>query len=603
MTATDGGVRGAVDYWVPRLTRSQTVTAVAVLLVAVQTAFRAWAVLGGWFYGDDLQWLSTQAHGDADLSWIFRAHDSQFMPVGLVLAKLAAASGIYNWPVAALEILVLQVVASLMCWRMLRCAFGSDPRTLVLLCLYLFSTLTFAPIMWWAAALNQIPLHIAMFGMITAHLSYLRDRTTKHLLTAGIWLTFGYLSYVKTLLLVFVVVSLALLYFSSGLLRSRLRVTLASYWRAWTAYGVITAGYLVVYLLHVPSPIRDKGPVDYGDLANAMFRRTLGPSLLGGPWQWLSFNDPLLVANPDDAVVSLAWVVVALLVAYLLVTRRRSSRALLIAVPYLLLNLYLVGAGRAYLLGAYAGLEVRYLSDFGALLPLIVGLMWLPVVDATESTVRRDTIPSLPHTRVALAALTLLLIVSSTASSIQFADAWRSFPVRTFISNARTDIEHADQKPVIPDIAVSSNNLGVGQNTPSVFLAPIRKDFSITVPANDLQTFDSVGHLRGATIVDGITTRPTSTSPCGLVVDRPTRVRLGARTVNYPFWMTVGYLAGGNGTATISAGEEVKKVPIQAGLHTVFLGTNGSFSLIIISPRPGTRICVDKIQVGQLSVS
>jgi hypothetical protein len=239
-----------------QLTRGERYVLIALAMILAQLLLRGWAASGSWFYSDDFIFLGATAHGDADTAWLFHPHNVHLMPLGLFLSTLVGHAGAFTWWLAASQIIVMQALASLACWWMLRRLFGDRPGVLIVLAFYLFSPLSFPTVVWWSAALNQLPHQIALFGAVAAHVGYLRTRHLSQAALAGLFLAIGLASYAKAALIPLVLVALAVMYFSSGRPLARLRTALTRYWHAWAIYAVLTVGYLIAYFVKVPSTDR-----------------------------------------------------------------------------------------------------------------------------------------------------------------------------------------------------------------------------------------------------------------------------------------------------------------------------------------------------------
>ncbi|MFI5426134.1 hypothetical protein [Aeromicrobium sp. UC242_57] len=177
-----------------RFTPAERLALIALGLIVAQLVLRGWATAGSWFYSDDFIFIGTTASGQADLDWLFAPHNIHLMPLGLWLSTWVGNIGTFSWLLAATQILLLQALASLSCWWMLRTLFGNRRGVLVALAFYLFAPMSFPSVVWWSASLNQLPHQIALFGAVAAHVTYLRTRHPSRAVLAGLFLLLGYAS-------------------------------------------------------------------------------------------------------------------------------------------------------------------------------------------------------------------------------------------------------------------------------------------------------------------------------------------------------------------------------------------------------------------------
>ncbi len=280
-----------------RLTSSGRVTVAALGIIAAVMLFRLWATAGSWFMWDDYIFLADVARGDADLTWLFHSHFSLFMPLSFVLVKVVGGAGL-AWGAVATQMLALQLAAALACFWMLRTLFGPRMLTLVPLAFYLFSPMMMPSAVWWSVTINQMPHHIALFGAVAAHVTYLRTGRMRHVLLASTFLLMGFASYIKAPLIVLVLVGVAWAWFSPGRPSIRAR-NMLRWWPAWLSYGVLTGGYLYVWQ-HQQVASAPRQACELSGVFTTSVVETLGTSVVGGPWNWQLWTggiDPFIAAS------------------------------------------------------------------------------------------------------------------------------------------------------------------------------------------------------------------------------------------------------------------------------------------------------------------
>ncbi|QMW67822.1 hypothetical protein H4N58_08185 [Mumia sp. ZJ1417] len=607
MSSLAADTKRAVRGWIPAdLSRAQKVTALALALIAGQLLLRAWIVGGSWFFEDDFQFLTDIARGEDDASWYVRPHNVHFMPLSFALVKIVTWGGPFAWWLAALETVVLQAAASLSCWWMLRKLFGDRPLILVPLTFYLFSVLSVPSLTWYAAMINQLPLHTFLFLGMLAHVTYLRTRRYRYALLATLATGLGMLFYVKAIALPMVFGLIALLYFSEGGLRTRFVTVLRRYLWGWLTYGALGVAYLAMYFARMP---RGQGIADteYLALARSMLFDTLGTGLSGLSWSWELLNDgPRSVTAPSTFLVAVSWMVVVAGWGYLYATRVRALRALVIAVPYLALSYGIIAVGRSGSFGEISGNEARYLSDATAVLALVLALAMMPLRDAVESSARRDEpLLTVRPSPVVLVAAVAAYVAASVWSSVTYARPWHDGnAVKDFGLTAIASIESAD-RPALADVPVPDEvmwNVNTPYNLPSWMFAPLGDRFTTPETANDLMMLDGDGEVAKAFVAPGITSVPGPVDGCGYALgdaDTPVTIPLTGSTIDYSFWMSIGYLAGEDGYAAVSAGDNAYRVHLERGLHTLILPTVGSYDSVSIDAG-GHPVCVDQVTVGTL---
>jgi hypothetical protein len=580
----------------------------ALVLLLGQVALRSWMLLGSWFYTDDYRLLAQSRGERLDLDYLTTPFDSQFMPVGRLIAWVVSNSGevATSWGAAVTITLLLSTLAAGACWWMLVSVFGTRVAILPLFALYLFSALSAPALMWWAAGLNQLPLQAVWFATVAAWTGYLRTRRLRWLALTTSLVVLGLLAYVKTLLVLPVLFVLAVGYFASGTLRERLVTAVRTYWTAAVAGLLVAGAYVAYYAVAVPQPFveQDAGTGLAGSLADTMLATAFGSSAVGGPWRWDTRNPPTGYADPPSWAVHVAWVVLVATIVLAALRRRRSGRA------WLVLALSLAGAWalllttRAPVAGAGIGLEMRYLTETVCALVLALGLAWLPVPGAREhSTPRARPLLAVAPTPVLVGVLSCAYLVGAVASTATYARIWHTDnPGSAYLHRVSDSVDASGSldltggpvpAAVMPGYAFPYNTLEV-----LVPLYTAKAEFpSISTTLHSVADDGTVT----PTVIDPAVTSPTGPTPgCGWDVSASGRsIPLENGTIDVDWWLRIGYLASARTDVTVTAGDVSRTTTLNPGIGSLYVQATGAFDRVRISGlTPGATLCVDVVEVG-----
>ncbi|HEX6876169.1 MAG TPA: hypothetical protein VF165_10975 [Nocardioidaceae bacterium] len=573
-------------------------------LIALQLGFRAWAVFGSWFQFDDFAFLSRAYNNDLGWGYLTEAYGGHLMPGGFLLTWLFAGyDPLGYWPYAA-TLLFLQAVASIGFLRLLVHLFGRTAAILPLLALYLFSVISMPAFIWWAAGINQLPMQIALFFGLTSHVTYLRTRRVRYVFATLAWTVFGLLFYEKTLLVFLAYGLVALAYFATGPLGSRLRQLWRSYRSGLLLHGALALAYVSVYVVTSmnfnPNQANDTPvfPVAYRFIFKAF-----STGIIGGPWHWMNLRPIGSVADPSDVVVFLSWLALGYLVYLAYTSRVNSVRAWSLTLTFLFANLLLLAAARAFLVGPVIGLEYRYQTELSAVFALSVGLAFLPLVGAQE-TVRprgRAVLPFRPES--AVAAVTVAFLVGSVISNLQYVRHWQdSNPGRGYFAAVERSLARQQDRVPLADQAVPSTimwGFRYPENTYSRVLRLYEDEVRYPAVTNDrLFVFNDKGVLRPAAITSARVGLPHS--GCGyLLHGSSVAIPLNGPVTGGGWWVRLGYLARSGGTMTVTAGRRVHHASIERGVHSLYFEASGDFDTIRLSaPSPGVSLCTNDVTLG-----
>lgn len=593
------------------LFRPAGIAAIAVAMIVVQAVVRGWWVGHGWYLVDDYLFLSDIARGADDLDWYLRIHQGHFMPLSFVLVKAVTLfGGVYDWSAVAVEIVALQVIASLTCWWMFRTLFGPTRAALAGLAIYLTSAFTMPSIMWWAVAINQLPHQIAFFGAITAHVLYARTRRIRWVAVAGLFLLVGYTSYAKTGLIVVTLALLTLIWLVDGAPWHRFWDAIRRFWLAWAVYGTLSVAWLVVYLSR-PSASLSAEPGRLLPLVQAEVLENAVPTVVGGPWAWRSFagDSPVQFADPPIIAVVVAAVLLALL---LLVAWARHARSLLVLWPvvvYFSASVLLVYVGRAYtvtLLGAEnIGRHVQYLSDLIPLIVLAAVALFVPIVGVADPIrLRPEPFITVAPRRWTAVALVVGVSISGLASSAVYAQGWRSFGERTASENAIAAItegpRHRFAEAFVPSTIVSP--IFGERALLSSFFAPLGSQYTTSTTGIDLAMLNREGGIEPADV------SPVESGPAVAPLEscRPTDEVGQVFDLEVPFsfglWLVVDYRSSSAGALTVvGTGEPMTGIEAPAGNHRLLIQATAPGETVRVYATGDPDLCVNRIGYGLVS--
>jgi hypothetical protein len=576
------------------------------LLIAVQLVFRGWAVSGSWFQFDDFAFLSRAYNSDLTWGYLTESYAGHLMPGGFLLTWLfAKVDPLGFWPYAT-TLLVLQAVASIGFLRLLFHMFGRRLAVLPLLAIYLFSVTSLPAFIWWAAGINQLPLQIALFFGLHSHVSYLRTRRSRHLAATMAWTVFGLLFYEKTLL-VFVAYGLvALAYFAQGTLEERLRHLWTTYRRGLLLHGLLALGYLALYLsTSLTFAVDNANQTPVFPVAYRYIFVAFSTGVIGGPWQWTDLSPVGRVANPSDLVIFLSWLVIGYLIYLAYRTRLHSLRAWLLTALFLVANVFLLTAGRAFLVGAIIGLEYRYQTELSAVFALSVGLAFLPLVGAVETVRPREEsgVPFRPES--AALVFSVLFVGGAMVSNFQYAARWQmQNPAPAYFDRVAASLADKDQPVPLADLAVPQMIMWGFRHPENTYSRMFRlheeKTRYPSIVSDELYVFDGRGRLRPALITPMRQNVPHEDSGCGYrLEDTSITIPLDDPVIGGGWWVRIGYFADGNSTVTVTAGDLVHEGKIERGLHSLYFQASGRFKGIRLSGlENGTSLCTNDVTLG-----
>jgi len=366
--------------------RVNGITIAAVTLIAVELWWSAGLLGHSYFRQDDYYTFDRALASGFSLKYLLLVDAGHMAPLGFAIAWVLARVSLYDWALTSVVVLGFLAAACFALLRVLRTLFGNRPAILIPLAVYLFSPLSLAGVAWWSVAIETLPLELAIFMAVDAHVRYLRGGQLRHAVIAAGWLLLGMATMEKGAVVPLLLLALTSAFFVEGRWAAAVRTALRRYWRAWTLYGALLAGYCVVFFIRLPGSTTqpsNPGPISHIlDFASTLLGSTALPGALGGPWQWSVVGYGYAQASPPALVEQASWVIAAIVVVVSCIYRLHAWRAWVILLGWVVAaDMVPVVIGRlGTQTAALLGVQARYLADMTPLLALCLGLAFLPVL-------------------------------------------------------------------------------------------------------------------------------------------------------------------------------------------------------------------------------
>jgi hypothetical protein len=571
------------------LTMPRPITLAATATAGVPFAIHAWMTLTGYFAHDDFLIIDQAArHGPFDLAYLFQDYSGHVAPGGFLLAWLVTAIAPLSRVVAVLPLLLVQAAAAVLLWRVLVRTFGDRWALVLPLAVYAFSPLILFPTLWWAYGIQLVPVLLAMFAALDAHLTYLRDRTTKHLVATLAWTVAGMAFYEKAALIPAVLLGFTLL------LGER------APWRVWLAHGAVLVGYAVAYVSLTTSRVKDSLPTAEStvEFVGRAVVDTFLPSLFGGPWTGPVPGGTGTISTPPLWVRGAVLLVAAAVIgASLLRARRRALLAWALLAAYLGVDLALVVVTRLPEIGPLIGTDPRYIADAVPITALCATFAFLkPGVDTD------DTDDAVDVRRPVVLGLVALLAISATSTFLQLAPALRFAKSKQYVATARAALEE-NPSMVLYDAPVPNDIMLVwflddAKSSKVVGLLPERPRFD--QPAEEMYLLDDGGFPHRITgIKDPVVGRTGPVDKCGYPVDQqvvtiPLSSRVRGRRL-----LRVEYYTSSAGPVRLTLGAASQEVNFAEGLHELYVVVDGESDRLEVNRTTKVYpMCVVDVRIG-----
>lgn len=592
------------------------------VIIAAQLIWKAQDLRHLFFYQDDYVNLDRAIESPFSWHYLTFVSSGHLYPGLRAVAWVLARISLYDWGLDTTVLLVLLALASLAALRLLRSLFGDRPAILIPLGIYLLTPLTVPDLGWWWAGMESVPLQLALFLALHAHLQHVRTGKIRHLVAAAIWLVFGLAFYEKAVvlpLLLFAVTSAFLIGTKSWLAGAA--NALLRYWKAWLTYAIIVAAYSVIFVEALAASATTPVPPSAQtalSFAWKLVRTSLFPGAIGGPWQWFPLHGGLYaIASPPVIAQWLAIAIGVLVIITSVALRVRSWRAWAILAGWIILaDMTPVVLGRlSFGLAGLFGLETRYLADAACVLAVCAGLAFLPVTGVRSSALAGATRRKLPfgamQLRYAAAGLIGVFVFGSILSVQAYEKATPGGPAaRSYFTNAEqaarkagrgTNVVDNDVPPTLVTGIFLKNALAskvIGDTAPG----KLRWLASPNGTYDDLQIFGPDGKLYPA-VVSGVASvhraQPGFKS-CWPERNGEIHVRFTQPTSIFDGVLKISYIWGVAPTSLFVHYNKTEEVlQVRHGVHAGYLRVSGSVKGFTVSGMTTGQLCLATATAGQ----
>jgi hypothetical protein len=541
---------------------------------------------------------------------------------------LLARTTLYNWGLDSAVDLVLVGLSGLAALRMLRTMFGERPAILIPLTVYLFCPLTMPGLGEWSSALEAIPLQLATFMAVDAHVHYLRTARRRYFYHVVLWVLFGLVFFEKGLVLPPLLFAITAAFFTGeGSWLDGMRVTLVRLWRDWAVYAVLMAGYVVILAQSLStSRVRPSVPASGAavwHLTWGLVGKTFLPGAFGGPWRWFG-GGTYALSSPPIKMVILSLAAAVILIGTSIWFHKNAWRAWAILAGWIVVaDLLPIVVGRVnnYPLDLLAS-ETRYVADAVPILALCIGLAFWPLTDEPAVTGARVPAHAGRNTgqlaQYAAGSLGAVFLFGSLWSVQAYQNRTASTVAASYVRNATWALEQVPVGAVVADEPVPAqiilNHDGssvlasqfIGDIERNHFGHPVRWVAQPHGTIDGLRIFGPDGRLYLARVTGAMSSAVPATTHwhgCWPARHRTIAVKLATPAPSTTSILRIGYIwfSAVSSTVTVNYGQTIRMLDIRPGLHAGYVPVSGSAETVVIKSFGVGRMCVGDVQVGSVA--
>ncbi|TKJ20666.1 hypothetical protein [Blastococcus sp. CCUG 61487] len=567
------------------------------LLVLGQTVVRALVVVPSYYWQDDFVHLYLARELGLSREFLVRDHNDHLEIGANLLHWLLGRTATTSFLPAALGLLGLQLIASLLLLALLRELFGRSPWLLVPFAGYLFTPLALPVATWWSSGLEALPLQIGMLLALLGLVRALRRRSAGWAAVSVAGHALGLLAYEKALLVLPTLIAVLVLVEWAGVPAGRRLGLLARNWRYLLGHVLLVAAYVPLYLAVVdPSPGTESDGGSAGAWVGYTVFRLLLPGMFGGPWTSPESDDDTRLPPVEEPVaVALAVLAVAVVALSVWLRGRRALAGWLLVAGYVAVDLALVVVGRSRLLEMVTG-DPRYLAD--ALPVVAIGCCAAFSGPLVQRRVPR-WLPRLAGSLAAALAVSAPLVAGAVVSTALVAEEMQHRQSRDYVAAVLQAMADRPGASVVSSQPPWDVNIFGYPGLREMMLA-LGRDVDFDLPGTEMHMFDGSGELRPITVIG----RLQASGPvpgCGWPVN-PGGQRLAelARGTGAAEVVRLGYLAGEGATLTLAVGDDEQELRVPPGAGQAFFVVTGQHGPVEIraDDAGASGVCVSDLVAG-----
>lgn len=467
-------------------------------IIAVQAAMHIWVLTGRSFYWDDFIIVG----GSVDNPWWSpsfwaQAHDGHFAPLSFLLQRGVNALAPWQWWLPALLMLLGSVAVTALLARAVRALAGQTWIAVAAVGLVAWTPLTLPATTWWSAAVNSLPMQLALaWWVIVANTSF----TVRRAIGANIALIVALGFFEKSIAIVPLVFAITVASAYARRSRFTFRPLL------WIPGFVITVLWTILYVVLASGTARETADTPRIELFRGGLEQVMA-ALVGGPWFWERWAPGQAWANAPFGLVVVGGGVVTLFVLFALVRDRRSWLPVTIGLSYLFVVLIVMTVVRS---GEHTADELaktlHYYADSAMVLGLTAAVAWTRPLSTWQVT----------------PVLMVLLAISSGVSAAGYRAAWSDDVVPAWLETTKNSLHDApDNSPILNQGAPLEVLLPIAnpRHTYHYVFNDVRDRPEFGRYTDRPQMFDVSGEIIPAEVLGAARLEPDDSPGCGSRLD------------------------------------------------------------------------------------